>query len=545
MRVLKTIGYSLFLIILSTQLIACGSSKNATKDRKVDRRTSHKTKHKTVKDTKKKEVKTVESSQPEVQYNYNTTTDDYINRFSQIAMTKMRKHKIPASITLAQGILESNSGNSTLTVGYNNHFGIKCHENWYGDRTYYDDDEESECFRAYQNPEESFEDHALFLTQRKRYAKLFTYDITDYKSWARGLKSAGYATDRQYANKLISLIERYKLYEYDHKVMTSDPLNPREEIDEVIQTAAPSRPENGTPANPDDPSSYHIVKQGETLEDVAQQYKMTVEHLKSINSMYDDTIYPHQRLTLVEQPKAFSEVVRYTELTQEEPETTEPTTTTTSTQPVTSNTDQTPPSQHTDSIPDYHIVKSGEDLNSIAAKYGLNPSLIKQYNGMLDDKVFPHMVLKLVEHPSQTISTEQYTVTHTEDQPTTETVTTTPTVQKTENVSNIYHSVKQGETLYRIALTYGISVETIKRLNQLEDNNIQVGQQLIVSESTEQQVSESTQRQISETPVIHTVRQGDTLYSISKQYNTSVANIKTLNNLTDNTISIGQQLKIK
>ncbi len=543
MRVLKTIGYSLFLIILSTQLIACGSSKNTTKDRKIDRRTSHKTKHKTVKDTKKKEVKTVESSQPEVQYNYNTTTDDYINRFSQIAMTKMRKHKIPASITLAQGILESNSGNSTLTVGYNNHFGIKCHQNWYGDRTYYDDDEENECFRAYQNPEESYEDHALFLTQRKRYAKLFTYDITDYKSWARGLKSAGYATDRQYANKLISLIERYKLYEYDQKVMTSEPLDPREEIGEVIQTAAPSRPENGSPVNPDDPSSYHIVKQGETLEDVAQQYKMTVEYLKSINGMYDDTIYPHQRLTLVEQPKTFSEVVRYTELTQEEPKTTEQTTT--STQPVTPNTNQTLPTQHTGSIPDYHTVKQGEDLNNIAAKYGLNPALIKQYNGMLDDKVFPHMVLKLVEHPSQTISTEQYTVTHTETQPTTKTVAVTPTVQKTTNVTNTYHSVKQGETLYRIALTYGISVATLKRLNQLEDNNIQVGQQLIVSESAPQQVSETIQQQTSETPVIHTVSQGDTLYSISKQYNTSVATIKTLNNLTGNTISIGQQLKIK
>lgn len=126
----------------------------------------------------------------------------------------MLKYNIPASITLSQGLLESGAGRSWLTKSSNNHFGIKCH-GWTGRRVFHDDDERGECFRAYDNPRQSFEDHSRFLATQSRYARLFNYARTDYKSWARGLKQCGYATNPQYASKLIQIIELYNLNQYD------------------------------------------------------------------------------------------------------------------------------------------------------------------------------------------------------------------------------------------------------------------------------------------------------------------------------------------
>lgn len=141
----------------------------------------------------------------------------YIEQFATLAVEEMYRSGIPASITLAQGLLESGYGLSELAVKGNNHFGIKCHNNWTGGRMYYDDDRKGECFRKYRSPEESYRDHSDFLRYRDRYKFLFDYKITDYKSWANGLKKAGYATDPGYPKKLINLIETYELYEYDSK----------------------------------------------------------------------------------------------------------------------------------------------------------------------------------------------------------------------------------------------------------------------------------------------------------------------------------------
>lgn len=141
----------------------------------------------------------------------------YIEQFATLAVEEMYRSGIPASITLAQGLLESGFGLSELAVKGNNHFGIKCHNNWTGGRMYYDDDKKGECFRKYRSPEESYRDHSDFLRYRDRYKFLFDYKITDYKSWANGLKKAGYATDPGYPKKLINLIETYELYEYDTK----------------------------------------------------------------------------------------------------------------------------------------------------------------------------------------------------------------------------------------------------------------------------------------------------------------------------------------
>lgn len=141
----------------------------------------------------------------------------YIEKYSAIAVSEMYRSGVPASITLAQGLLESGYGRSELAVKSNNHFGIKCHNGWQGGKVYHDDDARGECFRKYDSPEESYRDHSDFLRYRDRYKFLFEYKITDYKSWAYGLKKAGYATDPAYPGKLIGLIEEYRLHEYDTK----------------------------------------------------------------------------------------------------------------------------------------------------------------------------------------------------------------------------------------------------------------------------------------------------------------------------------------
>ena len=149
----------------------------------------------------------------------NKLTLDYIDKYKDIAMTEMVLNKIPASITLAQGILESGNGQSELATKGNNHFGIKCHSDWKGKKMYKDDDAPNECFRVYNDAAESYRDHSAFL-KRDRYKDLYELKITDYKGWAKGLKKAGYATLPTYAAVLVNIIETYELYEYD-KMVTS------------------------------------------------------------------------------------------------------------------------------------------------------------------------------------------------------------------------------------------------------------------------------------------------------------------------------------
>lgn len=153
-------------------------------------------------------------SQATAQVKWNAGYQAYIDKYKDIAIREMLSYNIPASITLAQGLLESGAGRSDLTRKGNNHFGIKCH-GWTGRTTYHDDDEQGECFRAYDSPLESFEDHSRFLATSKRYQNLFMLSHTDYKGWAHGLKKAGYATNPQYAHKLIEIIDVYKLHQYD------------------------------------------------------------------------------------------------------------------------------------------------------------------------------------------------------------------------------------------------------------------------------------------------------------------------------------------
>jgi LysM repeat protein len=147
---------------------------------------------------------------------------NYIDDYNSLAVKQMVRYKIPASITLAQGLLESGAGLSELARSSNNHFGIKCHGDWNGERIYRRDDNPNDCFRKYDAVEDSYEDHSQFLSKHSRYSVLFSYGITDYTAWARGLQECGYATDKAYANKLIKYIEDYELYIYDYKSTASE-----------------------------------------------------------------------------------------------------------------------------------------------------------------------------------------------------------------------------------------------------------------------------------------------------------------------------------
>ena len=198
----------------------------------------------------------------------NMTRKQYIEQYSKDAITQMHKHKIPASITMAQGILESSNGNSRLAVNGNNHFGIKCH-NWDGKKIYEDDDKKNECFRKYDNVLASFEDHSLFLKKYNRYAFLFDLKITDYKSWAKGLKTAGYATNKKYADLLIKLIEENQLYELDKM----------EEAQRIV--AESSRNVYLHPNR----IKYVISKEGETLLEIAKEFDMRLWQLYKYNDI--------------------------------------------------------------------------------------------------------------------------------------------------------------------------------------------------------------------------------------------------------------------
>jgi LysM repeat protein len=209
------------------------------------------------------------------------TVQEYIQTYQHIAIKKMREYKIPASITLAQGILESGTGNSELARKANNHFGIKCHGTWRGKKFYKDDDHKHECFRKYNNAEESFHDHSLFLTQRGRYKDLFSLEITDYKGWAHGLKKAGYATNPKYPQLLIHIIEENNLHYFDRGVEPIASKRTNTTI-EIPQTPYPSeRTFKMLELGPNERKIYEnnglkfiYARNGDTFEKIAEDFDL-------------------------------------------------------------------------------------------------------------------------------------------------------------------------------------------------------------------------------------------------------------------------------
>jgi len=269
--------YVIILLVLAVSFQSCKSKKKVVSAKKKQR-----TERVIISDkTNDREVtsipKETKISPPPKNATYAEVVANYIANYSAIAKDEMLQYGIPASITLAQGILESGAGRGELTKKANNHFGIKCHTSWTGERVYHDDDEKGECFRKYKDPRYSFRDHSLFLTQRSRYQGLFSLRKSDYKGWAKGLKKAGYATDPKYPNKLISIIERYDLAQYDDEV-----LGGKAKITSLDETKI----------------STYTVQKGETLYSISRRFNMTVETLKEYNGLESNSISVGQVLYL-------------------------------------------------------------------------------------------------------------------------------------------------------------------------------------------------------------------------------------------------------
>ncbi|MGB0176999.1 MAG: glucosaminidase domain-containing protein [Owenweeksia sp.] len=281
-----------------------------------------------------------------------SVTISYIEKYRDVAIREMKKFGVPASITLAQGILESGSGQSYLAKRANNHFGIKCHLDWDGKRVYQDDDEKNECFRAYGDPDESFRDHSLFLKNRSRYASLFKEDPTDYKAWAHGLKKAGYATNRKYPTLLIGLIERYELHKYDLEGFKVD-------VEEITKN------EPGIPAREEIKSyqvnvsknyvQYVTAKEGDSFESISKQVDVSVKRLLKYNELEkDESLKSGQRVYL--QPKR-KKAYRDFEV---------------------------------------HTVQKGETLHGISQQYGVKVKYLRKRNNLEEDKEpVPGMELEL------------------------------------------------------------------------------------------------------------------------------------------------------
>jgi len=280
--------FSKFLIVVFGLLVlgSCGSNRstsNKGKKKKIDSREQY---------LNAKSDAIFESYKKEYKGQVNDFTIAYIGTYKNIAIDKMEKYNIPASITLAQGILESGNGLSTLAKKSNNHFGIKCHSGWKGKRVYHDDDKKGECFRKYPTPEGSFNDHSIFLTGRGRYEFLFDLKPDDYKAWAKGLKKAGYATDRKYPKKLISFIETFELYKYDDLVLDEKAYRRALKIDDSrFQDKKSGNADNAIAENSiDDSDIFVTVVKGDTLYSIAKGNDLSVDDLKRINGLDSNEI---------------------------------------------------------------------------------------------------------------------------------------------------------------------------------------------------------------------------------------------------------------
>ena len=300
-------------------------------------------------------------------------TVDYIDKYTDIAMKEMVKYKVPASITLAQGILESGNGKSKLATKGNNHFGIKCHSDWKGKTMRQDDDAPQECFRVYKDAEESYRDHSEFLKKSPRYASLFELKITDYKAWAKGLKKAGYATLPTYANVLINLIETYDLQKYDEMVVSGKykkykkeqakeekqkkeekPKKPKKPKKDVVMMPVPVLSDCKVLAMTPDHHyirenfgvKFIFTKEGDNLESLANELKISKRQLIKYNNLEGKTTFKDGEALYIN-PKRFKAPSGYR----------------------------------------IHVIKQGETLKTVSALYAVKLERLYKMNGLEENSV--------------------------------------------------------------------------------------------------------------------------------------------------------------
>ncbi|MEO6820206.1 MAG: glucosaminidase domain-containing protein [Ginsengibacter sp.] len=371
-------------------------------------------------------------------YAQKLTCEEYISKYKDLAISEMKRMGIPAAITIAQGILESENGNSDLALQSNNHFGIKCKSSWIGDSVTHDDDEKGECFRAYKTVEESYRDHSNFLRSSARYANLFQLDPADYKGWAYGLKKAGYATNPRYPEILIRNIEKYNLEQYslinNGEVPANDiakekpdplrisPAQLEKQIsnEEVSFVANSPRTINGSKAL--------FVSKGTSLLAIASQNNIKLSKLLEMNDLTNDGLLDKDGIIFLEKKKKEGNVNRV-------------------------------------------VVQNGQTLHIISQNYGVILKNLCEYNQLKEDAILSpgyQLFLKPQEEVSQKIDSGSQQIQQ------------TATENKTaDNYKS--HEVQQGEGLYAISKKYGVSVANLKEWNNLKSDNLHVGEVLIIS----------------------------------------------------------------
>ena len=276
------------------------------------------------------------------------TRTEYIEKYAETAVREMKATGIPASITLAQGCLESGNGNSTLATKANNHFGIKCHKNWKGKTIRHDDDEKNECFRSYRNADESFRDHSDFLRYSDRYATLFNLELNDYKGWAYGLQKGGYATAKTYAESLIRIIEENELYRYDKLDRKAREELPPTPMEAEFSTAFRPYPGHklytaslGREIRTTNGVAWIIARDGDTYADLAKEFNLFRSEILRFNDRSRNTALQPGEVVYVEAKKRESA----------------------------KNLDK-------------HVVEEGETMRGLAQRYAVKMKKLYQYNAM-------------------------------------------------------------------------------------------------------------------------------------------------------------------
>lgn len=472
------------------------------------------------------------------------TTEEYIEKYRDLAVAEMHRTGIPASITLAQGILESGSGNSRLAKEGNNHFGIKCHKGWTGHTIHEDDDALNECFRKYPSAYDSYIDHSEFLMTRSRYAFIFEYERTDYKNWAKGLKKAGYATNPKYAPILIGLIERYNLQQFD----LAPPVDPEPILAENGEEEDPKKKENRvkkyrTGIFMTNRIETVFMQPGQTLASIAEQQEKRLSRLERYNDVDEGyELKPGMKVFL--QPK------------------------------------------RNNGPNDYHRVKDGETLFSISQMYGVKMKHMLKNNLLekgqepavgervnlrkkrdrppklrRDDYTPASPVLVQKEESTKNPAEAKQVVPPKEDRqkPTTKVVKKEQAVADEAVIEESKPAEKipaeepakidQQEEDKKPAYTYvpgdsdSEATETSDN-DRMEDDLEDYDTLLPQSANAQEGKNEVTNQTLDDTTsyVYHQVEQGDTLYSLSRRFGTSVQQLQQWNELAESHIQIGQTL---
>lgn len=435
-------------------------------------------------------------------------TQQYIEEYKYAAMQEMKIYGIPASVTLAQGILESASGNSQLAKDCNNHFGIKCRKNWTGSFCLADDDAPEECFRGYANAMESYRDHSLFLKGSSRYDFLFALPETDYRAWAHGLRQAGYATNPAYGNIIVGVIERYRLSMYDSMmVLGEDYESPDTAASRLLQV-------HGLPAV--------IAQKNQKPEDIAKQYDLGVWQVYKYNDLQKgEDLKPGEIIYL--KPKRRK------------------------------------------AVEDFHLVKEGETLRDISQQHAVKLKHLEKFNDIISSRPLRAGEIIYLREKREKDSAAGATVLKQSSRVTQqdtflqdgrkgdslqsqdgqsgkerETLTSTNPKISAESTqlrrSLVFHTVVPKETIYSISRLYKITIDSVMAWNNLIDSKIKVGQELRVQAPLPKSEQIAIQR--------HTVQAGETLYQIARKYGVLVSEIQARNDLQLAEIKIGQVLII-